>query len=83
MYYQRLTAVRLARLRRGYTQLLLARRAGVSATRVSLIECGHVRPQRRERVALARALGVSQEKLFPYRSRLRLGNSGYRGAGTP
>jgi transcriptional regulator with XRE-family HTH domain len=49
------------RLRRGWSQAELARRSGMNATTISLIESGRFRPYRAQLVKLARALGLDEE----------------------
>jgi len=56
--------VRDARKRRGWTQAVLAERAGLSRTEVSAIETGRVVPATSAALALARALGARVDELF-------------------
>ena len=56
--------VREARDRRGWTQAVLAERAGLSRAEVSAIETGRAVPATSAALALARALGVGVEELF-------------------
>jgi transcriptional regulator with XRE-family HTH domain len=57
--------LRLCRFKSGLTQFLVARRARISAARLSLLERGHDEPTAAERAALATALGVTETVLFP------------------
>ena len=50
------------RLRRGWSQAELARRSGMNATTISLIESGRFRPYPAQVGKLARALGLPPEK---------------------
>lgn len=59
-----LSNLRLQRLLRGKTQFEIARRARLSASRLSLLERGHDDPSDSEREALAAALGVAEADLF-------------------
>ncbi len=56
--------LKLARLVRGRTQFEIARRARLSAARLSILECGHDEATAAERAALATALGVPELQLF-------------------
>jgi transcriptional regulator with XRE-family HTH domain len=60
-----LSPLRLTRLVRGKTQFEIARRAHLSASRLSLLERGHDEATTAERVALATALGTPEAELFP------------------
>lgn len=60
-----LSALRLARLQRGLVQTKLARLAGMSASRLSLVERGMAIPSPAEMEALARVLAISEVELFP------------------
>ena len=50
------------RLARGWSQAELARRAGMNATTISLIESGRFQPYPAQLVKLARALGLPDEE---------------------
>ncbi len=65
MYEPTLTPLRLARLRSGLPQYVLAKRAHFAASRLSVLERGYDAPTKWERAALARALGLPEEELFP------------------
>lgn len=56
--------LRLARQARGFSQLQLARMAGVSRQALSAVEAGHSDPSLRVALALAHALGMTIEELF-------------------
>lgn len=58
------SAIRQARLARGWTQQELATRAGISRTAVTEIEAGHLVPSVNAALALARALEQTVEDLF-------------------
>ena len=45
------------------TQLDLSNESGVPASRISLIECGHVLPSDRDLERLARAMGLDTEEI--------------------
>jgi transcriptional regulator with XRE-family HTH domain len=45
------------------TQLDLANESGVPASRISLIECGHVFPSDRDLERLAYAMGLEKEQI--------------------
>ncbi len=60
--------LKLYRFKSGLTQFVVARRARISAARLSLLERGHDESSPVERAALATALGVSEAVLFPSRS---------------
>jgi len=55
--------LRIARLRRGKTQIDLWMATGIPQWRISLIERGIV-PKPEERRRIAKALGVSEKELF-------------------
>jgi transcriptional regulator with XRE-family HTH domain len=57
--------LRVVRAERRVTQLALARKSQINATRISFIENGHVEPTASERDRIARALRVSVEIVFP------------------
>jgi hypothetical protein len=59
--------LKLCRLKSGLTQFVVARRARISAARLSLLGRGHDEPTAAERAALATALGVAEAVLFPGR----------------
>lgn len=59
------TALRILRVARDWHQAELARRAGLSREEVSRLERGRHRPQPATAQALADALGVPAEALFP------------------
>jgi transcriptional regulator with XRE-family HTH domain len=65
MYDSPLTPLRLARLRSGSPQYVLAKRARLAPSRLSVLERGYDEPTSYERMALARVLGVAAEDLFP------------------
>jgi transcriptional regulator with XRE-family HTH domain len=65
MYQSTLKSLRLARINAGLTQFLLAKRAHLSASRISLLERGHDDPTDAERASLARVLGTPPDQLFP------------------
>jgi transcriptional regulator with XRE-family HTH domain len=60
-----LTALRIARLRTGIPQYLIAKRARLCASRLSALERGYDAPSARERAALAAVLGIPELELFP------------------
>jgi transcriptional regulator with XRE-family HTH domain len=60
-----LTPLRLARLQSGAPQYVLAKRARLAASRLSVLERGYDEPSSYERSALARVLGIPAEELFP------------------
>jgi putative molybdopterin biosynthesis protein len=79
--------LRLARQARGFSQLQLARMAGVSRQAVSAVESGLSDPSLRAALALGRALGLTVEELFgpampepsvPVRALAPLGDEGSR-----
>lgn len=51
--------MKTARMRRGYTQLNLAHRAGCSEALISKVETGRVQPDSELRKRIARILGIS------------------------
>ena len=57
--------LRVLRAERRITQFLLAKKAGMYASQLSYIENGHIQPSDDERRALAKALGVSVQEVFP------------------
>jgi transcriptional regulator with XRE-family HTH domain len=59
------TLIRLAREAKGIRQLELARRVGVSAGTLSLVEGGLQRPTAKLARRLAAVLGLDVEDLFP------------------
>lgn len=61
--------LRLHRFKSGLTQYVVARRARISAARLSLLERGHDEPTASERAALATALGIAEAVLFPERAK--------------
>ncbi len=61
----KVSPLRLERLLRGETQFEVARRAQLSASRLSLLERGHDEATTAERGALAAALGAPETELFP------------------
>ncbi len=66
MYEQTLTTnLRMARLKTGVPQYVLAKRARLAASRLSVLERGYDDPTTYERTALARVLGIPAEDLFP------------------
>lgn len=65
MYELPLTCLRMARLRCGLPQFLIAKRAHLAASRLSVLERGYDEPSAYERSALAAALGIPAEELFP------------------
>lgn len=65
MMHAALTPLRLARLHAQVPQFVVAKRARMSASRLSVLERGHDEPHRHERAALSRVLGVPEEQLFP------------------
>ena len=65
MYDLTLTPLRLARLRSGAPQFVLAKRARLAASRLSVLERGYDEPSDAERATLARVLGLPAEELFP------------------
>ncbi len=65
MYHIAPSYLRLARQRAGLPQFVVAKRARMSAARLSLLERGYDHPTSYERAALARVLGVPPEDLFP------------------
>jgi transcriptional regulator with XRE-family HTH domain len=56
---------RQARQLLGLTQIKCARRAGISQSRLSLIEAGYVLPSEAEARRLAKVVGEPHELLFP------------------
>ena len=56
--------LKLHRLIRNLTQIELAHRSGVAASRISLIECGYVSPSPQDWERLAQALGVSEQEVI-------------------
>lgn len=65
MYDSSLTPLRMARLSRGLPQFLLAKRARLAASRLSVLERGYDEPSDVERAALARVLALPDDQLFP------------------
>lgn len=61
----RMTALRSARLTSGVPQYVVAKRAKLQPSRLSVLERGYDDPTGYERAALSRVLGVPQEQLFP------------------
>jgi hypothetical protein len=70
MYDSPLTPLRLARLQSGAPQYVVAKRARLAASRLSVLERGYDEPSSYERSALARVLAVPAEQLFPVGSPL-------------
>ncbi len=60
-----MTKLREIRLAQGLTQFELAKRSNVYPADISKIEAGIVRPYEKWRKALALALNVPEEALFP------------------
>ena len=56
--------LRFIRLIQGLTQIELAYKSGVSASRISLIECGYVKPSSRDSDRLATTLKVDEDELI-------------------
>lgn len=65
MYDLTLTPLRLARLKAGLPQFLVAKRARLAPSRLSVLERGYDEPSDAERAALARVLALPAEQLFP------------------
>jgi len=63
-YARGMKNLKLHRLIRNLTQIELAHRSGVAASRISLIECGYVPPSPRDWERLAQALGVSEQEVI-------------------
>src|SRR4051794_41985104 len=57
-------AIRACRLRRGWSQIDLARRAGISRAAVSAIEVGRLVPSVAAAIGVAGAFGCAVESLF-------------------
>jgi transcriptional regulator with XRE-family HTH domain len=57
--------LRMLRAERRLTQMLLSRKSGIHASRISLIENGLAEPKPKERDRLARALKVAVAEAFP------------------
>lgn len=57
--------LKLYRFKSGLTQFVVARRARLSAARLSILERGHDEATAAERAALATVLGVPEPTLFP------------------
>ncbi len=68
MYDSPLTPLRLARLRSGAPQYVVAKRARLAPSRLSVLERGYDEPTSYERTTLARVLAVAAEELFPVAS---------------
>lgn len=58
------TALIAARVKLGLIQRQVAKRVGIDASRLSLIENGHIEATKLERVVLARVLETTEEELF-------------------
>ncbi|HEX5736045.1 MAG TPA: helix-turn-helix transcriptional regulator [Blastocatellia bacterium] len=54
--------LKIARLLRGVKQLELSRKARISASRLSLIECGWAEASPAELAAIKRVLAISEER---------------------
>jgi transcriptional regulator with XRE-family HTH domain len=65
MYPSTLTPLRFGRLRSGVPQYVLAKRARLAPSRLSVLERGYDEPSAYERSALAAVLGIPAEELFP------------------
>jgi transcriptional regulator with XRE-family HTH domain len=65
MYASTLTPLRFGRLCSGVPQYVLAKRAHLAPSRLSVLERGYDEPSAYERSALAAALGIPAEELFP------------------
>lgn len=65
MYDFALTPLRLARLQGGAPQYVIAKRARLAPSRLSVLERGYDEPTSYERSALSRVLAVPAEELFP------------------
>ena len=63
------TVLRAVRKLFRLSQDQLSSRSGICQSRISYLEAGHINPSKRERGALARALEVPPEILFPGGSR--------------
>lgn len=59
-------SLRTARLSAGLTQIELSERIDASQFTISRLEGGRHRPSDESKIALAKALGLTVEKLFPY-----------------
>ncbi len=57
--------LKLYRFKSGLTQFVVARRAHLSAARLSILERGHDEATVAERAALAATLGIAEATLFP------------------
>jgi transcriptional regulator with XRE-family HTH domain len=55
--------IKLYRIHQGLTQIDLARKSGIAASKLSLIECGHINPSPEEIQRIATALGISKKQL--------------------
>lgn len=64
-----LVRLKIALLRRGISQIQLARAIGRTPAHVSRLIRGHVRPRARDRRRIASFLSVSETQLFPCRKR--------------
>jgi len=60
-----MTNVKTTRLKRGLTQRQLAEKSGVAQQTISQLERGHFAPRTSQAAALAKALEVRPEELFP------------------
>ncbi len=76
-----LIGLKVILLRRNLQQLDLARLAKTTPARISRILRGHVQPQPRERVRIARVLRVASWRLFPNTGRGRLRAKRRKGSG--
>lgn len=59
------TPLKLARVTRGIPQFVIAKRARLQPSRLSVLERGYDEASAYERAALSRVLGVPAEQLFP------------------
>ncbi len=71
MRSKKLLDLRILLLRRGLSQLSLARSVGISASRISRILCGRVSPRARDRRRIAGFLGISERSCFPALKEMR------------
>jgi hypothetical protein len=70
MYDSPLTPLRLARVQSGAPQYVVAKRARLAPSRLSVLERGYDGPTGYERSALARVLAIPAQELFPVGSPL-------------
>ena len=59
-----ITLLKLARVKKQFSQEFLGKRSGISQSRISLIERGLQEPKHREAQRLSEILGIERDEIF-------------------